>query len=60
VSGAIVFVGGTLLGLWSAWTTLRGRRGLLARAWTVLLAIALLVSLWVAIAFNLLRFSVHY
>jgi hypothetical protein len=60
VSGAIVFVGGTLVGLWSAWTTLRGERGLLARAWTGLLVAALLVSLWVAIAFNVLRFSVHY
>jgi hypothetical protein len=60
VSGAIVFVGGTLVALWSARTTLRGGRGLLARAWTVLLVAALLVSLWVAIAFNVLRFSVHY
>ena len=60
VSGAIVFVGGTLVGLWSAWTTLRGQRGLLARAWSGLLVAALLVSLWVAIAFNVLRFSVHY
>jgi CubicO group peptidase (beta-lactamase class C family) len=60
VGGAIVFVGGTLVGLWSARTTLRGGRGWLARTWTVLLGTALLVSLWVAIAFNLLRFSVHY
>ena len=60
VGGVIVFVGGTLLGLWSARATLRGGRGWLARAWTVLLVAALLVSLWVAIAFNLLRFGVQY
>ncbi len=60
VSGAIVFIGGTLVGLWSARATLRGGRGWLARAWALLLAAALLVSLWVAVAFNLLRFSVQY
>jgi CubicO group peptidase (beta-lactamase class C family) len=60
VAGAIVFVGGTLVGLWSAWSTLRGGRGWLARAWTVLLAAALLVSLWIAFAFHLLHFGVQY
>jgi hypothetical protein len=60
VIGAIVLVGGTLAGLWSTRATLRGGRGWLARAWAALLAAALLVSLWVAVAFNLLRFGVQY
>jgi CubicO group peptidase (beta-lactamase class C family) len=60
VVGAAVFVLGTLVGLWSVATTLRGGRGRLAKAWAVLLACALLVSLWVAIAFHILAFGVKY
>ncbi len=60
VLGTIVFVGGTLVALWSARTTLRGGRGWLARVWTVLLVAALLVSLWIAFAFHLLHFGVLY
>jgi CubicO group peptidase (beta-lactamase class C family) len=60
VFGAIVFVGGTLVGLHSAWVTVSGGRGTLAKAWTALLAIALLVSLWVALAFHVLSFGVKY
>jgi CubicO group peptidase (beta-lactamase class C family) len=58
--GAIVFVGGTLAGLRSAALTLRGGRSALAKGWAVLLAAALLVSLWVAIAFHILAFGVQY
>ncbi|MCE3284330.1 MAG: beta-lactamase [Steroidobacteraceae bacterium] len=60
VIGAIVFVGGTLVGLWAAWTTIRGSRGALAKAWAVLLVLALLVSLWIAAAFHLLAFGAKY
>jgi CubicO group peptidase (beta-lactamase class C family) len=60
VIGAIVFVGGTLAGLWSARETLRGGRGTLAKGWSVVLAVSLLVSLWVAVAFHVLSFGVKY
>jgi hypothetical protein len=60
VVGAIVFVGGTLLGLRAAWTTIRGSRGVLAKAWSALLALALLLSLWIAVAFHVLSFGVKY
>jgi CubicO group peptidase (beta-lactamase class C family) len=60
VIGAIVFVGGTLVGLKSAWVTVRGGRRRLAKAWAVVLALSLLVSLWVAFAFHLLHVGVKY
>jgi hypothetical protein len=40
--------------------TVRGGRGKLAKTWAVLLAVALLVSLWVAFAFHILSFGVKY
>jgi hypothetical protein len=55
-----VFIGGTLVGLRSAWATLHGGRGRLAKAWTVLLSASLVVSLWVAFSFHLLHFGVQY
>jgi CubicO group peptidase (beta-lactamase class C family) len=60
IFGAIVFVGGTLLGLWAVARTLRGGRTWIAKSWAVLVAVALLVSLWVAIAFHVLSFGVLY
>ena len=60
VVGAIVFVGGTLVGLWATWTTLRGSRSVLARTWSAVLTLALLVSLWIAVAFHLLAFGAKY
>ena len=56
----LVFVGGAAVGLWYAWATLRSRRPRLARLWAVLVAFALLVSLWVALAFNVLTSGVNY
>ncbi|HEX9207249.1 MAG TPA: serine hydrolase domain-containing protein [Steroidobacteraceae bacterium] len=60
VIGAIVFVPGTLVGLRAVVTTLRGGRRWLAKAWAALLALALLLSLWVAFAFHVLSFGVKY
>jgi CubicO group peptidase (beta-lactamase class C family) len=58
--GAIVFVVGTVAGLWAAVTTVRGGRGVLAKGWYALLGLALLVSLWVAFAFHLLSIGTKY
>jgi len=58
--GVVVFVGGTLVGLWAAWRTLRGSRSVLAKTWSALLVVALLVSLWIAAAFHLLAFGARY
>ena len=60
VVGAVVFLLGTFMGLRAILTTLRGSRGTLAKLWAVLLAVALLVSLWVAIAFHVLAFGANY
>ena len=60
VIGAVVFVVGTLLGLRSVATTLRGKRTTLAKAWALLLAFALLVSLWLAFAFHMLHIGAKY
>jgi hypothetical protein len=60
IAGAIVFIGGTLVGLRSAWMTLRGNRRTPAKVWAALVGVALLVSLWLAIAFHVLSFGVKY
>jgi hypothetical protein len=60
VFGLIVFVVGTVVGLWAASGTVRGARGKLAKAWAVVLGFALLVSLWVAFAFHLLSIGAKY
>jgi CubicO group peptidase (beta-lactamase class C family) len=60
VVGAIVFVAGTLVGVHAAWLTLRGGRSRLAKAWAILLGLALIVSLWTAIAFHLLHVGLRY
>jgi hypothetical protein len=60
VASVVAFVGGALAGAWNARVTLRSRRRWYAKVWAVLLALALLVSLWVAVAFHLLTPSVNY
>jgi hypothetical protein len=50
------FVGGAAAGLWSAWVVLRGQRRWFAKAWSVVLAAALLTVLWAAVAFHLIAF----
>jgi hypothetical protein len=60
VVGAVVFVGGTLLGLKAVVATVRGGRRKLAKIWAVLLGASLLVSLWVAIAFHALHIGAKY
>lgn len=56
----IVFVGSAALGVWNAWVVLRSTRTWYAKAWAVVLALALLVMLWVALTFHLIAFDVNY
>jgi CubicO group peptidase (beta-lactamase class C family) len=58
--GALVFIGGFAAMLWNlvvAWT---GSRRWPARLWSILLALAAFVVLWVAFAFHLIGFGVNY
>ncbi|GFE87032.1 serine hydrolase domain-containing protein [Steroidobacter agaridevorans] len=57
---AIVFFGAAAIGVWNAMVVVRGERKWYAKAWAVLLALALLVVLWVALAFHLIAFDVNY
>lgn len=56
----VVFLGGAALGVWNAWTVVRGARKWYAKVWAVVLALSLLVLLWVAFAFHLIAFDVNY
>lgn len=57
---AVVFIGAAALGVWNAVVVGRSARRWLAKTWAVLLAAALLVTLWVALAFHLIAFDVNY
>lgn len=56
----VVFPVGALLALRNAWQVLRSRRRLLAKIWSVLLALACLVVLWVGIVCHVIGFSANY
>jgi CubicO group peptidase (beta-lactamase class C family) len=56
----VVFLGAAALGVWNAMVVVRGARKWYAKLWAVVLALALLVLLWVAIAFHLIAFNVNY
>jgi CubicO group peptidase (beta-lactamase class C family) len=57
---AIVFFGAAGIGLWNASVVVPGARKWYAKTWAVVLALALLVVLWVALAFHLIAFDVNY
>jgi CubicO group peptidase (beta-lactamase class C family) len=57
---AIVFFGAAAIGVWNASLVVRGARQWYAKTWAVVLALALLVMLWVALAFHLIAFDVNY
>jgi CubicO group peptidase (beta-lactamase class C family) len=50
----IAFVGGAAAGIWNVWVVVRGHRSGWAKLWAGLLASALLLLLWAALAFHLL------
>jgi len=60
VFGAIVFIGGFVAMVWNLVVVWTGRRRWPARLWSVVLALAALVVLWVAFAFHLIGFGVNY
>jgi CubicO group peptidase (beta-lactamase class C family) len=56
----VVFLGAAAVGVWNAMVVVRGPRKWYAKGWSIVLALALLVVLWVAFAFNLIAFNVNY
>jgi hypothetical protein len=56
----VVFIGAAAVGVWNAMVVVRGARKWYAKTWAVLLALALLVTLWVALAFHLIGFGANY
>ena len=51
---------GALLAVWNAWQVLRSRRGVLARLWAVLLALACLFVLWIGLSHHVIGFGASY
>jgi hypothetical protein len=61
IFGFVAFVGGFALILWNLATVWRvGSRRWPAKVWSIVLALAALVVLWVAFAFHLIGWGVHY
>jgi CubicO group peptidase (beta-lactamase class C family) len=60
IFGLIVFIGGFGLMLWNLWTVWCGARRWPAKVWSIVLALAAFMVLWVAVAFNLISFGVLY
>ncbi|WP_372018297.1 serine hydrolase domain-containing protein [Pseudoxanthomonas sp. 10H] len=51
---------GAAISLWNAFEALRGRRGWLAKAWAVLLALSCLFLLWIGFANHVIGFGANY
>jgi CubicO group peptidase (beta-lactamase class C family) len=58
--GIIAFIGGFILMLLNLRAVWSGRRRWPARVWSVVLACSALVTLWIAVVFNLIGFGVNY
>jgi CubicO group peptidase (beta-lactamase class C family) len=56
----VVLLGAAAIAIWNARCAWSARRGWDSRFWSVMLVFACAVLLWVAIAFNLIGFSVNY
>ncbi|HEX3915655.1 MAG TPA: serine hydrolase domain-containing protein [Steroidobacteraceae bacterium] len=56
VLSPIVFVAGAAIGLWNLWAVLKARRRIWAKLWAAVVAAALLLLLWAALAFHLIAF----
>lgn len=56
VLSPVVFVGSASVGLWNVWMVTRSKRSWWAKLWAALLAGALLVLMWAALAFHLISF----
>lgn len=57
---AVVFISAAAIGVWNAILVVRSQRKWYAKTWAVLLGLALLVVLWVALAFHLIAFDTNY
>jgi CubicO group peptidase (beta-lactamase class C family) len=60
ILSVVVFIGGAAAAVWNAVVVVRGPRKWYAKAWAVILALAALVLLWIAFAYNLIAFDVNY
>ena len=56
----VIFFGGTLVALWNASAVLRSNRRLLAKIWSVVLALSCLTVLYVSVIFHLGGYSANY
>ena len=56
----LVCVAGAAVAVWNAWLTCAGSRSLWAKAWSVVLAFAMLDLVWFSFAFNLISTSLNY
>ena len=56
----VISIGAAAVGVWNAIVVVRAPRKWYAKLWAIVLALALLVVLWVAFAFNLVAFNVNY
>lgn len=60
IFGAVAFIGGAAVMLWNLWVVWGGKRRWPAKVWTVVLALSSVIVLWIALAFKLIAFRVHY
>jgi len=51
---------GALVALWNAGVVLRSKRSWAAKAWSVVLALACLVVLWVGYAYHVMGYTANY
>jgi len=51
---------GAVLALANAWHVLRSRRRLLAKLWSIVLALSVLVLLWISVSYHLVGYSANY
>ncbi len=56
----LVFIGAAAVGLWNAWLVLCSKRRWVAKVWSVVLALAFLIVLYVALIFHLIGYSANY
>ena len=61
IFGFVAFIGGFVLILWNLWSVWSGgRRRWPAKLWSIVLAFSGVIVLWVAFAFHLISWGVHY
>jgi CubicO group peptidase (beta-lactamase class C family) len=60
IASLVVYISAAAIGVWNAWIVLRGKRSWYAKTWAVILAISFVALLWVALAYDLIAFDLHY